>query len=174
MWGGVEESLLKIGTLSIILIVGLLAAVAAAYFLTREPETPTVMSNATQKTQENQSNITTTGAAELVAIQEGPETAHPGTNVTITCKIKNLGSGPAENIIITSQVFEKRIERINPGEEVKFNVSAYIPTPEEIKESFGPNTTLSNPFFIGGYTVIYHDIKGKHEITSNPITIKLI
>jgi len=167
-WG---ESLLKIGTLSIILIVGLLAAVAAVYFLTREPGTPTVVSNATQ---ENQSNITTTGAAELVATQEGPETAHPGTNVTITCKIKNLGSGPAENIIITSQLFEKRIERIDPGEEVEFNVSAYIPTPKEVKEGFGPNATLSNPFFIGGYTVIYHDIKGKHEITSNPITIKLI
>ncbi|BAW31508.1 MAG TPA: CARDB domain-containing protein [Methanothermobacter sp.] len=160
---------MKIGTLTI-LIVGLLAVVAAAYLLTKEPGTPT-LSNTTQKTE---SNVTSTGAAKLVATQEGPETAHPGTNVTITCEIKNVGSEPAENIIVTSQVFEKRIEKINPGEKVKFNISVYIPTLEEVKKDFGPNATLSNPFYIGGYTVIYHDIKGEHQITSNPINIKLI
>lgn len=46
--------------------------------------------------------------------------------------------------------------------------------PEEVEESFGPNATLSNPFYIGGYTVIYYDIKGKHEISSNPLRINLI
>lgn len=163
---------MKTSTLTIILIIaGLIGIVAAAYLLQGEETKPLVV-NVTQKTPYNVTPVQ--GAAELVAIQEGPKTAIPGTNVTITCKIKNIGSEPAENITVTSQIFEKHIDRINPSEKVEFTVEVYIPTPEEVKESFGPNATLSNPFYIGGYTVLYYDIKGKHEINSNPLRINLI
>ncbi|BDH79577.1 hypothetical protein MTTB_09560 [Methanothermobacter tenebrarum] len=168
-----EEILLKTSTLIIILIIAaLIGVVGAVYLLQGEETTPSMVVNITEK---KPSNLTSTrGGAELVAVQEGPKTAHPGTNVTITCKIKNIGSEAAENITITSQIVERHIDRIGPGEEVEFTVKAYIPTPEEVEEAFGPNATLSNPFFIGGYTVIYHDMKGKHEISSNPLRINLI
>lgn len=163
---------MKTSTLIIILIIaGLIGIIGAAYLLQGE-ETKPIVTNVTQKTPYNVTPAR--GAAELVAVQEGPKTAQPGTNVTITCKIKNIGSEPAENITVTSQVFEKHIDKINPNEEVEFTVEVYIPTPEEVEESFGPNATLSNPFYIGGYTVIYYDIKGKHEISSNSLRINLI
>lgn len=164
---------MKTGTLIIILIIAALIGVVAAVYLLEGGETaPSVVVNMTE---EKPSNLTpASGGAELVAIQEGPKTAHPGTNVTITCKIKNIGSEPAENITVTSQIFERQINRIDPSEEVEFTVRAYIPTLEEVEEAFGPNATLSNPFYIGGYTVIYHDIKGEHKISSNPLKINLI
>ncbi len=143
-----------------------------AYLLERKTSTPTIRSNTTQKTQSNIS--TTRGAAELVATQEGPESAQPGENLVITCKIRNVGSEPAEDITVTSQLFEEHIKRIDPGEEIEFNVNAYIPTLEEVKEGLDPNATLSEPFCIGGCAVIYYDINGRHEIRSNPIEIKLI
>lgn len=123
-WGG---NSLKTSTLIIILIIaGLIGIIGAAYLLQGE-ETKPIVTNVTQKTPYNVTPAR--GAAELVAVQEGPKTAQPGTNVTITCKIKNIGSEPAENITVTSQVFEKHIDKINPNEEVEFTVEVYIPTP---------------------------------------------
>jgi len=85
-----------------------------------------------------------------------------------------IGKGPARNIEVSSQDFDKSFEIIEAGDEVEFQELIYIPTEEEIKMDFGDDATLSNPFFIGGFGVQYTDVTGKHSITANSIEIKLI
>ena len=156
----------KIAILALVVVV---AAAAGAYLLSGPGET------ADNQTAENGTRVNKTiGAAKLVATQSGPESAKPGTNVTITCRIKNTGSGPARKIEVSSQDFDKSFEIIEAGDEVEFQELIYIPTEEEIKMDFGDDATLSNPFFIGGFGVQYTDVTGKHSITANSIEIKLI
>jgi len=85
-----------------------------------------------------------------------------------------IGKGPARNIEVSSQDFDKSFEIIEAGDEVEFQELIYIPTEEEIKMDFGDDATLSNPFFIGGFGVQYTDVTGKHSITAHSIEIKLI
>ncbi|MCG2828614.1 hypothetical protein [Methanothermobacter sp. K4] len=115
----------------------------------------------------------TSGAARIIATQTGPESARPGTNITVKCRIRNDGAGPARNVKVTSQDFERSFDVIGAGEEVEFQVQIYIPTEEEVKMDFGENATLSNPFFIGGFSVTYTDLSGKHSLNSNSLEIPL-
>jgi len=113
------------------------------------------------------------GSARIVATQEGPETAKPGTNITLKCKLKNDGEGPAKNVKVLSQDFERSFSVIGPGEEVEFQVQLYIPTEEEVKREFGDDATLANPYFIGGFAVTYRDMTGKHSTKANNLEIPL-
>jgi len=150
--------------IAVILIAGVSAGV---YILTAtDGNDKTEVKNLNGKNQ-------TTGTARIVATQRGPETARPGSNITVTCKIKNEGKGPAKNVKVLSQDFERSLDVIEAGEEVEFQVQIYIPTEEEVKEDFGENATLSNPFFIGGFSVTYTDLSGKHSLNSNSLEIPL-
>ncbi len=130
--------------------------------------------------QTNQQNSTTnvsknTTAQEVVAIQSGPSTAHKGENITIKCSVTNKGNHTVFNVKARSQSFDKTLGTINPGETESFQSILYIPTDQDVKKDFGPNATVSNPFFIGGFVVTYQDAKGSESTTnSNSLEIQLV
>ncbi|MBI5679675.1 MAG: hypothetical protein HZC47_02115 [Methanobacterium sp.] len=122
-----------------------------------------------------QHNTTSAKAIDVVAIQKGPETAKKGMNVTIQYEVSNKGSETVYNVQIDSQDFEQNLGTIKPGETKKGSASIYIPTDAEVQADFGPDATVSNPFFIGGFSVKFNGANGaKHTKTSNSIEIKLV
>lgn len=109
-----------------------------------------------------------------MAVQKGPETAKKGMNVTIQYEVTNKGTETVYNVQIDSQDFEQAVGTLKPGETKKYTSNIYIPTDAEVQEDFGPNATVSNPYFIGGFSVKFNDAKGaKHSTISNSIEIRL-
>ncbi|MGB9936687.1 MAG: hypothetical protein ACPK7O_03120 [Methanobacterium sp.] len=156
--------------MGVILIIAVLAAVVFASGCTQQNDNATVQNNTTNQSQ----NSTTTKAIDVVAVQKGPETAKKGMNVTIQCDVTNKGTDTVYNVEIDSQDFGQNLGTLKPGETKKYTASIYIPTDAEVQQDFGPNATVSNPFFIGGFSVKFNGPNGtKHSTLSNPIEIKL-
>ena len=110
----------------------------------------------------------------MVATQSGPTTAKKGDNVTITYKVTNNGNEQVANVKISSQDFEQNVGTLNPGETRTFTQKLHIPTDQEVQQDFGANATVSNPFYIGGFSVSFSDTSGaKHSVLSNSININL-
>jgi len=112
---------------------------------------------------------------DILATQNGPLVAHKGQNVTINYTVTNNGTQPVYKVKVLDQNFDKTLGTINPGEDKKFQHSLYIPTDEQVKADFGPDATVSNPFFVGGFKVSFLDAKGtKQSVNASSIQIKLI
>lgn len=123
--------------------------------------------------QQNETN-TSAKAVDIVATQSGPATAKKGENVTITYEVSNKGTETVYNMQIVSQDFDQNVGTLKPGETRKYTVQIYIPTDAEVQKDFGANATVSNPFFIGGFGVLFNDANGsKHSINANSIEISL-
>lgn len=164
--GGIKTDK-KIGIVFIIAIVSL---VIFASGCTQQGNQTAQQNNTTV-----QHNTTSAKAIDVVATQKGPETAKKGMNVTIQYEVSNKGSENVYNVQIDSQDFEQNIGTIKPGETKKGNARVYIPTDAEVQADFGPDATVSNPFFIGGFSVKFNSAKGaKHTTHSNSIEIKLV
>jgi hypothetical protein len=144
---------------------------ASGYF---KQGTPINQSNTSIQEVNNTSNSNET-AVNVVATQSGPLTAHQGENVSINYSVTNKDAQAIYNVKIHDQNFDKTLGTINPGETRKFQQSIHIPTDAEVKEDFGPDATVSNPFFIGGFAVTFQIANGsEHSINSNSIEIKLV
>lgn len=131
--------------------------------------------NQTQPNKTVQNTTNTTKAIDLVAVQKGPETAKKGMNVTIQYEVSNKGSENVTDVKIVSQGVEQTLGILKPGETRTYTSQLYIPTDAEVQQDFGPNATVSNPFFIGGFKVTFKSINGsKYNVTSNSIEIKLV
>lgn len=114
-------------------------------------------------------------AQQIVATQKGPAEAHKGEYITIQYAITNNGAKTVYDVSVTSQNVDKYLGTINPGETRTFKSKINIPTDQEIKQDFGPDATVSNPFFIGGFAVIYKDDNGnEHTAKSNSLEIPFL
>lgn len=131
-----------------------------------------------QTTQLNTSNTTetpTVKAVDVTAKMTGPSTAKKGSSVTINCVVTNKGSKSVKNVMAHTQGSVQDLGTLNAGQTKNFNWNVYIPTDEEVKQDFGDNATVSNPFYIGGFAVTFTDSNGsKHTINSNSLEIKLV
>jgi hypothetical protein len=158
----------KIGIVLVIAVVVVVALVA--YGLTQQATQTVVQNNTTV-----QQNSTPAKAISVIATQKGPETAKKGMNVTIQYEVSNKGSETVYNVQIDSQDFAQNLGTINPGETKKGTSTIYIPTDAEVQADFGPNATVSNPFYIGGFSVKFNGVNGaKHSTLANSIEIKLV
>ena len=159
----------------IVIIIVLIIGGAVAYTFMASPVKP---SNNTSVI-DNSSNITATTSNKTAAIkinasQTGPASAVQGDNVTIKYSVSNNGGQTVYNVKATSQDFETTIGTLKPGETKNYQYTLHIPTDQEVQEDFGPNATVSNPFFIGGFGVSYTDSSGStHTLNANSIEIKL-
>jgi hypothetical protein len=127
--------------------------------------------NQTQPNTTVNNNTTAIEAIDIAAVQKGPETAKKGMNVTIQYEVSNKGSENVTDVRIVSQGVEQILGALKPGETKRYTSQLYIPTDAEVQQDFGPNATVSNPFFIGGFSVIFNSTK---SVTSNSIQIKLV
>ncbi|MEL7670991.1 CARDB domain-containing protein [Methanobacterium sp.] len=149
-----------------------LAAVVFVSGCTQPGNNTTQQNNTT--VQQNASNTSSAKAVDVVATQSGPKTAKKGDNVTITYKVTNNGNEQVADVKISSQDFEQTIGTLNPGETRTFTHQIHIPTDKEVQQDFGANATVSNPFYIGGFSVSFTDTSGaKHSVLSNSININL-
>ena len=156
------------------MIIVVLAAVVFVSGCT-QPGNNTTQQNNTS-VQQNASNTTNTSAktVDVVATQSGPTTAKKGDDITITYKVTNNGNEQVADVKISSQDFEQTIGTINPGETTTYTHQVHIPTDKEVQQDFGANATVSNPFYIGGFSVSFTDTSGaKHSVLSNSININL-
>jgi len=95
-------------------------------------------------------------------------------NVTIQYIVTNNGNNTVYNVQINSQGYSQLVGTLNPGESRTFTSQLYIPTDAEVQQDFGPNSTVSNPFPIGGFSVTYNDSNGaRYTVLSNSIQINL-
>lgn len=164
----------RIIALVVIVIVLLIGGVVAYTYMA----SPVKTSNNTSVIS-NSSNVTATTSnktanIKIVASQSGPASAVQGDNVTIKYSVSNTGGQVVYNVKATSQDFDTTIGTLKPGETKNYQYTLHIPTDKEVQEDFGPNATVSNPFFIGGFGVSYTDSSGStHTINANSIEIKL-
>jgi hypothetical protein len=63
------------------------------------------------------------------------------------------------------KVYKKTIGTLNAGETKKVNYKEYIFTDKEVKENFGSDAEVSNPYPIGGFNVYYVDYNHKKHVT---------
>ena len=147
-----------------------LVAVIAVSGCTQPGNNTTQQNNTTVQ----QNTTSSAKAVDVVANQTGPATAKKGDNVTITYSVLNNGNESVFNVKISSQDFQQTIGTLQPGETRTFNNKLHIPTDQEVQQDFGANATVSNPFYIGGFSVSFNDASGaKHSILSNSISINL-
>lgn len=155
-----------------VLIIAILAVVVLASGCTQQNNTnnTTVQNNTTQS-----QNTTNIKAIDVVAVQKGPDTAKKGMNVTVQYEVTNKGNDTVYNVQISSQGYSQLVGTLKSGESRTFtNNKVYIPTDAEVQQDFGPNSTVSNPFVIGGFSVTFNDAKGgSYSVLSNSIQIKL-
>ncbi|MDI6644675.1 MAG: hypothetical protein QME14_06400 [Methanobacteriaceae archaeon] len=119
-------------------------------------------------------SISSAFAADIIATQKGPSKAVKGENITIEYVITNNGNQAIYQVSVSDQNFYKYIGIIKKGETKRFTEKVYIPTDNEVKQDFGPDATVSNPFFIGAVGVSYQDSDGnQYTINSNSLNIPL-
>ena len=147
----------------------ILAAVVIVSGCTQPGNNTTQQNNTTV-----QQNATGAKAVDVIANQTGPATAHKGDNVTITYTVLNNGNDSVFNVKISSQDFQQTIDTLKPGETRTFQSKTHIPTDQEVQQDFKSNSTVPNPFYIGGFSVSFNDASGaKHSVLSNSININL-
>ena len=154
-----------------IFVVVLLVAgiVAYNYMGSTSTNNNTTVNNVTKNTSSGTTDV------KVVANQTGPDTAKKGDNITINYTVSNTGGQVVYNVKAYDQNFETAIGTLNPGETKSYQYQLHIPTDEEVQQDFGPNSTVSNPLFLGGFGVNFKDLNGStHTINSNSLEIKLV
>ena len=155
--------------LIIVLIIATLGI--SAFFSNDDPKTT--------KKLINNSKINTTNYLEtkenlsVVAILEGPKSVKENEDIKITWKITNNLNVPITNVFGSDQNENHDFGQINPGETKIYSFSIFVPSLFDIKDDFGLNETISEPFYIGGFNVKYFVNGIEKSITSNSIEIEL-
>lgn len=169
----------------IIIVVAALLCCVGAYVIARQ-YSPKVVVNPGDQAASN--NTTQNGSGKTVAkitpnkeinvvlsIADYLKTAHKGQEVSINYVVTNKGTKPIHNVILEGQSIRKELGTIQPGQTVKVPYREYIWTDAEVKEDFGPDATVHNPYGLGGGTLYYTDYKGiKHTAQFGTIEIKLV
>lgn len=110
----------------------------------------------------------------VTASLNGPMYSAEGKSVKITCKITNNANETITNVNGADQLFSHNFGTIAPGESKTFTTTVHIPTAAQLEADFGPGASISNPFYIGGYSVTY-DLNGENfQFNSNALEIKLV
>ena len=160
----------------ILIIVIVIATLGISAFLsTHTPKTITKLSNNHANNNDNNTskNTETRQNHSVVATLEGPESANEGDNIQITWKITNNLNVPITDVYGIDQNENFDFGQINSGETKTYSFSMYVPSLKDIKEDFGLNATISDPFYIGGFNVKYFVNGVEYSINSNPLEINL-
>lgn len=110
----------------------------------------------------------------IIASLNGPLYSSEGKTINLTWKITNNGNDTINNVSAEDQSSSHNFGTLAPGESKIYSVSLNIPTLAQVKEDFGPDATVSNPFSIGGYSISYLLNGEEFQFNSNSIDIKLV
>ena len=110
----------------------------------------------------------------IAASLNGPKQVSYGKSVTIIWKVVNNAKDSITNVEAMDQLNSHNFGTITPGESKTFANTLYVPTLAETEQSFGSGSTISNPFYIGGFSVTYNLNGENFQFNANPLEIQLI
>lgn len=110
----------------------------------------------------------------VTASLNGPKSSSQGKTVKLTWKITNNANTSITNVRAVDQSNSHNFGTIAPGESKTYTATLYIPTLAQVEEDFGQGSTISNPFYIGGYSVSYNLNGENFQFNANPININLV
>jgi len=160
--------------LALIIVVIIAICSVSAFFLSQSPNidngNTTNKTNSTVNTTNNKTipseNTTNKGITDkngVTASLNGPKFSEKGKTVSITWKIINNGNESITNVNAVDQSNSNKFGNIGPGESKTFTFNLPI-----------PNSGVSNPFFIGGFSVNY-DLNGEtFDFNANTLEIQLV
>ena len=128
------------------------------------PNKNTTNSNLTTQKPKVYHGKTSSENINIILLVKGPKKAKKGQNVTILYIISNKGSHTINNIQIEGQAINKKLGTLKPKQTKKYAYTEYIPTDTEIKEKYGPDAEICNPYPIGGATIHFTDHNGKKHM----------
>ncbi|BBL61980.1 hypothetical protein MARBORIA2_01820 [Methanobrevibacter arboriphilus] len=135
------------------------------------------VNNVTNNTNINNGNTNFNGNTDendITASLNGPKYSAEGKTVNLIWKITNNGNTTINNILAEDQSSSNNFGSLAPGESKTYSVSLNIPTLAQVKEDFGSDATVSNPFSIGGYSITYVLNGEQFQFNSNSLEIKLV
>lgn len=110
----------------------------------------------------------------VTASLNGPISSSEGKTVQLTWKIINSGNESISSVSAIDQLNSHEFGTMAPGESKSFTVSLRIFTLKSLRQDFGPDVIISNPHYIGGYSVTY-DLNGiQFQFNANALKIKLV
>lgn len=110
----------------------------------------------------------------VTASLNGPKNSAEGKAVKLTWKITNNGNESITNVQAVDQSDSHNFGTIAAGASKTFTTTLNIPTLAQVEQNFGPGSTISNPFFIGGYSVTYNLNGESFQFNANSLKIKLV
>ncbi|MBZ9570154.1 hypothetical protein KQY27_01120 [Methanobrevibacter sp. TMH8] len=122
----------------------------------------------------NTNNKGVTDQNGVIASLNGPKYSAQGKTVNLVWKITNNGSETIQNVQAQDQSNSHDFGNIAPGESKTFTASLNIPTLAQVKQDFGPDATIANPFSIGGFSVTYSLNGENFQFNSNSLDIRLV
>jgi hypothetical protein len=125
----------------------------------------------------NNNTINNSSASQnnsVIAILEGPKSAEEGKNIQIIWKITNNLNVSISNVQGVDQNEFFNFGRINPGETKTYSFFMEVPSLNDIKNDFGLNATISDPFYIDSFQVKYFVDEVEFNINSNTLEINLV
>jgi hypothetical protein len=174
----------------IALIIVIIVAICgmSAFLLTQEAAVDKNNSNNNSYSNTNVNNTTTNNSSHtgntnhkgitdqngVTASLNGPKLSSEGKTVQLTWKITNGGNETILTVSALDQSSSHEFGTIAPGESKSFTFSLSIPTLESVKQDFGPDSTVPNPFYIGGYSVTYNLNGNQFQFNANTLEIKLV
>lgn len=110
----------------------------------------------------------------VTASLNGPKSSSEGKTVQLTWKITNGGNETISEVSAIDQSNSQEFGSIAPGESKSVTFSLNIPTVNGLEQDFGPGASISNPFYIGGYSVTYNLNGTQFQFNANALEINLV
>ena len=161
----------KLIALIVVIIVAIVGV--SAFFLVQTPFDNTNGNDTNKTNGTNNGTIINKTTVSVSAVLSGPSSSKEGSTITLTWKVTNNGNKEITNVQGSSQDEDYNFGTIAPGQTKTHTFTSYIPTTEGIKQDFGENATVSNPFGIGGFGLSFLVDGKEHSIQSNSIDIPL-
>jgi len=160
--------------IALIVIVILAIVGVSAFLITQNSEDNiTIDVNQTNVTNKTDTNITNKTNSSVSAVLTGPATATEGDTVTLTWTVTNNGATNITNVSGSDQNELYDFGTIGPGEAKIHKFTVNIPTSQQLIDDFDDNSTVANPFAIGGFGLSYIFNGETYNIQSNAIEISL-
>lgn len=103
--------------------------------------------------------------------QEGPKEPVESDKIDITWKVVNDSNFDLKKVKGVSQFTEHDFENIPAHSNEEYSFTIEIPSIEAIKEDFGEDATISNPFLINAPVLSFEINNDTFSISSNSLEI---
>ena len=160
-----------------LLVVIVIAIVGVSAFLLTQDLSNNSNGNDSNQTNGNNNtkinNNTNKTNVSVSAVLSGPEIAKEGDTISLIWTVTNNGNVNITNVRGIDQNEDHDFGTINPGQTKTHTFNVPIPIYKDVAQDFQKTSTVSDPFFIGGFGLSYTANGQRFTIQSNSIEILL-